>query len=273
MKLQIQALVYFLILPSAVSAICYFPNGFTTPQNVPCENNHDSPCCPPGYACLSNGLCVKTDATNETVGYIRGSCTDKSWRSSYCPNFCVRGGPPWNDSLSKIQPMRKCENTNEDIYYCVDNNTKAVDCAKQSAVVSFAGQPTTVTVIGATQTSQASSTAIAPGQNGSGSGSYNATAIGVGVGVSVGVILLALVAFFFWRRRRQHNRALEALPPYLLGDKYRGERQAYKWQSNEAADNSVLNGQPVEAPGSEVGELAGDTIPLRPIELPAVGPR
>jgi hypothetical protein len=122
-----------------VVATCYNPDGSTTMEDVPCSSGHQSSCCHPGWACLSNGLCRNLNAPNDTVGYVRGSCTDQSWRSGYCPNFCIHGNAPWNDSMNKPQHMSKCENTSEDMYYCDDDNVQAVDCSNHSAVVSFVG--------------------------------------------------------------------------------------------------------------------------------------
>ena len=101
----------FLCLPLC-EAICYYPDGETiAPQDVPCQNGPgDSVCCGPGYACLSNGLCMGNNATHDghsLVPYGRGSCTDKRWRSSACPAFCI--GPkgrlrvPERLVLTKIQ--------------------------------------------------------------------------------------------------------------------------------------------------------------------------
>ena len=139
--------VIVVLLPGLVSCTCYLPNGAVTPHDVPCENGHESVCCSEGFICLSNSVCQKRDAANDTVGYARGSCTDKSWRSSYCPNYCVRSGAPWNDSLTHRQPMEKCSDTGHgDIYFCKDDNVQAVDCANKKAVVSFSGKrPTPVT--------------------------------------------------------------------------------------------------------------------------------
>lgn len=140
MKPLLHLLFSLLILGvTHVSATCYNPDGSVTSQDVPCSSGHESSCCHPGWACLSNGLCQNPSAPNDTVGYIRGSCTDESWRSGYCPNFCVHGNPPWNDSLGKPQPLSKCANTTDDIYYCDDGNVQAVDCSKHQNVVSFVG--------------------------------------------------------------------------------------------------------------------------------------
>ena len=86
-------LLLVLIYPLC-DAICYYPDGQTVaPQDVPCLGGTDaSACCGAGYACLSNGLCMSTNATHDTQSsntYVRGSCTDQQWRAAACPAFCI----------------------------------------------------------------------------------------------------------------------------------------------------------------------------------------
>ena len=50
-------------------------------------------CCGPGYTCLSNGLCMQDNETHDGLSantYVRGSCTDQTWRAAGCPSFCIR---------------------------------------------------------------------------------------------------------------------------------------------------------------------------------------
>src|SRR4051794_12640401 len=108
------------------------------------------------------------------------------------------------------------------------------------------GHPTTVTVIGVTQTGSVTATATTSGDTG-GSSSHGA-AIGAGVGVPVGVILAGAVAFLLWRRRR-HAKAIrdgslptsrpEALLAYPTGGHDGGGQQLEKGAPNE------LDGLPV----------------------------
>ncbi|OJD14218.1 hypothetical protein ACJ73_09105 [Blastomyces percursus] len=249
-----------------VSAVCYYRNGNVTPADVPCHDTGPSTCCPVGYACLSNNVCVNPKAENETVGYIRGSCTDKSWRAGQCPAFCIRGGKPWNDTLGGVQPMRKCENTDEDLYYCVDDNVGAVDCdAKNDAVVSFVGQPTTVTVIGATQTNSPTPTATST-PDGGGLDAAKTAAIGAGVGVPIGVVLIALIAIFaFWRRRKRSRKAKEATSHEQQSETYKKQGPYMEAELIEAPRNEI-----VEAPSSPaVGRKPHTALPTSPVELPA----
>jgi hypothetical protein len=82
--------LWFWFLGQAVSAqTCYFPNGQQAIHDTACTAN-SSICCQRGATCLGNGLCF--DPFGSAVGgYIRGSCTDRSWQSSNCPQYCTYG--------------------------------------------------------------------------------------------------------------------------------------------------------------------------------------
>ncbi len=70
-----------------------------------------------------------TPASAGDTPYVRGSCTDKSWRSANCPSFCVNPDAPYSDNTSGGAAMAKCSNTT-DLFYCIDLNTDAVSCAE-----------------------------------------------------------------------------------------------------------------------------------------------
>lgn len=74
---------------------CYYPNGELAQGDGPCYTT-DGTCCPYQWQCLSNGLCY---LDNENY-YGRYTCTDQSWQSSSCPNYCTNGGTaPGNEAL------------------------------------------------------------------------------------------------------------------------------------------------------------------------------
>ena len=120
------------------AAICYYPNGDASPQDVPCrDDTDDSTCCGPGYACLTNNICMATGLERQipnAAKYDRGSCTDKSWRSSQCPNFCVNAAH--GDTLNGGIGIAKCPGP-KDMYYCMDGFP--FDCTSGDNVLSFAG--------------------------------------------------------------------------------------------------------------------------------------
>ena len=102
-KMSVTSLIYLSFLslltlpsPSHAAASCYFPDTTEASHDFPCYPDRDiSVCCGPGFACLPNGICeVTAAAVNPGVSYplVRGSCTDKTWASTACPQFCVTTG-------------------------------------------------------------------------------------------------------------------------------------------------------------------------------------
>jgi hypothetical protein len=83
-------LLLLCIAPLHVQCICYFPNGNTADDNFPCtDDERHSACCGRGVVCLSGGLCEMPEGSSNQDPYVRGSCTDRTWRSSSCPSFCI----------------------------------------------------------------------------------------------------------------------------------------------------------------------------------------
>lgn len=74
------------------------------------------------------------DANSQNT-YVRGSCTDSTWKSSYCPSFC-------EGNASGGEGMAKCSNVGTlDMYYCIDSSDGDVNCTAQQNVVVFPGKP------------------------------------------------------------------------------------------------------------------------------------
>lgn len=72
----------------AGSSVCYYPDGSEAKDYVyvPCNGTGVGSCCIPseGDVCLSDGLCYYTSSP-----YVyRGACTDQTWKSSSCPQYC-----------------------------------------------------------------------------------------------------------------------------------------------------------------------------------------
>ncbi|KAL6869340.1 hypothetical protein ACO1O0_000665 [Amphichorda felina] len=136
-----------------VQPVCYYPNGDASNQDVPCNDGDDeSTCCGPGLACLGNNLCMATGVGIQSPTmkstYVRGTCTDRSWRSGNCPNFCINDEV---DRLDQGMPIEKCpankdnddddgeeEGGKEELYYCV--NKRKPDCANRHNVLVFEGE-------------------------------------------------------------------------------------------------------------------------------------
>ena len=72
-----------------VHTSCYYPDGTYIAPDRPCIGNgtQDSFCCGPGTICLSDKTCYQPNVPSH-FSYVRGSCTDQSFSSSACPQFC-----------------------------------------------------------------------------------------------------------------------------------------------------------------------------------------
>lgn len=67
---------------------CYYPNGDIATNDYACYlNTTESFCCTQNVKCLDNKICDSIDPVH--YRYNRGTCTDKTWTSDACPNFCV----------------------------------------------------------------------------------------------------------------------------------------------------------------------------------------
>lgn len=111
---------------SPALSTCYNFDGSTTVGDIACQDspNVESTCCPPGYACLSNRICQKTEFAVgfEDAGYfVRGSCTDSKWKSPFCPNFCVRGEAPYNEKKAGYNQVGRCETPAPNVFYCLNS--------------------------------------------------------------------------------------------------------------------------------------------------------
>lgn len=87
--------VLFVLLGNGIlvdAQTCYYPDGSVSSHDTPCHSlligDEASACC--GYldVCLDNGLCL-AQAGAELVS--RGSCTDQTWQSPECSQYCSDG--------------------------------------------------------------------------------------------------------------------------------------------------------------------------------------
>ncbi|KAL3298119.1 SKG6 domain containing protein [Colletotrichum asianum] len=134
-------LAYSLILSFSsvfIEAACYYPNGSIAPNDTPCrDDTAESTCCGQGYACLSNGMCQATGSELQKDGateLVRGACTDRSWRSSSCPLFCIN---PETDNVGGGIGVAKCQGTTQELYYCINSVQDQVNCTAKQNVLFF----------------------------------------------------------------------------------------------------------------------------------------
>jgi hypothetical protein len=76
-------------------AQCYYPGGAWASDQYPCNKYaYTTLCCPTGWTCFSNNLCVATDpsvvSSDLPLGTaIRGTCTNPQWNDTVCGDFCL----------------------------------------------------------------------------------------------------------------------------------------------------------------------------------------
>ena len=71
---------------------CYYPDGSVVARDTPCHSpsigDGASACCDSGDICLDNNLCLSQGGA-ELIS--RGSCTDHTWQSPECSQYCSDG--------------------------------------------------------------------------------------------------------------------------------------------------------------------------------------
>ena len=78
------------------NANCYYPDGSIATADTPCNSAANgtsvSPCCANSNICVDNALCLTPCLTVNRLPIIyRGSCTDKTWKSPECAQYCSDG--------------------------------------------------------------------------------------------------------------------------------------------------------------------------------------
>ncbi|KAF2676645.1 hypothetical protein K458DRAFT_492372 [Lentithecium fluviatile CBS 122367] len=90
--------VYSILLNCAradADAACYLPNGSWSPGFFACDPTaFITSCCPTGWTCYSNSMCVVTDPSTANSSHpvgtsIRASCTNPKWNNAICGDFCL----------------------------------------------------------------------------------------------------------------------------------------------------------------------------------------
>ncbi|KAF3404165.1 hypothetical protein DPV78_002765 [Talaromyces pinophilus] len=144
-----------LLAPSAeASRQCYFPNHKLAVNDTACTAGSVSVCCQQGAACLDNGLCYLPSAS-AAGGFIRGSCTDQTWASQDCPQYCTDDIPGGIFNSLSDAGVVACGGTK---YCCESDNVTTCDCQTGNGTFSLAGSISIFTTIGSSVTTTSSST-------------------------------------------------------------------------------------------------------------------
>jgi hypothetical protein len=130
----------FALLVIGAAATCYFPDG-SVAQDTPCTSStNDSTCCGTGFACLGHEssffLCMATGdelkKPDESL-FVRGSCTDQTWRSENCPAVCAQ---PGRDNTGGGNGVASCPNS-PDLFYCISTGLGEQNCSSGFNLIDF----------------------------------------------------------------------------------------------------------------------------------------
>ncbi|CAI6091816.1 unnamed protein product [Clonostachys chloroleuca] len=279
------------LFPSKPTAACYYPSGKLAPNDTPCrDDTSNSVCCGQSYACLSNGICQATGFQLLKPGateFVRGGCTDKTWRSSSCPSFCVDTNV---DNLAGGMGIAKCPNTSKDMYWCINKNQGSVNCTEQQNVLFFPGTPTVITTIGvspsttsqvtstistsstkldSTATSTSATTTSEPRTGGNSDDNDKGPIIGGAVGGAFAVLLIgSLAIWLIWRHRKRRAQVMQEQTHQLQEQK---PKPPYETQNPTDIQPRGLYEAPTESWTSysqSTGALAEISGAPRPQEMP-----
>lgn len=195
------------LLLRAISAqTCYYPDGLTISNDVPCNSNAEvSSCCPTGSFCMDNGLCFGGGVVS------RSSCTDQAWTSPQCAHYCTEVNE------SSAVGLTACD-ANSRTFACGLNNTGC-----QNTHSTFTMAEGNALVLRPAQIQALTSNDSASSDNGHqyGVGSMVGLALGIGLPLAF-ALLMALLVLRKERQRYALQNIFEGpLEPMTPSGKYR----------------------------------------------------
>ncbi|KAL4918603.1 hypothetical protein BDW62DRAFT_63826 [Aspergillus aurantiobrunneus] len=249
--MSFRLLLHSVLLSVALAARCYYTDGsYALEEQQPCfPDQENSACC--GLAktngdendyCLTNGLCL-----GQVAGYrgfmLLNSCTDSSWESDSCPNFCPRsmrvsygihilpcpakGGSQW---CCSTDGSNCCDESFEldmgTLMYAGSggnwtNPTSVVNPPTSTGTSSTDEETGTTTVTVTTEPNPGSGSDSASASDGTcdsatcASNKTTVVGVGVGLGVALAVCLASSAAALYFQRRVFRKRLEETRSSFL----------------------------------------------------------
>lgn len=201
---------------------CYYPDGSVSSHDTPCHSistgDGASACCGYSDICLDNGLCLAQSGAEITS---RGGCTDETWQSPQCSQFCedVNRSGGATVQLLQYEPQQE-----QSVFCCspfnIYNNTCLVATKGSHAPFyveagkvifnrtsgSTSPNITSIAPVTITVTATATTTAtISPSAHRGSSSSKRETVTGAVVGAVLGSGLLVMLALLWRERRHKQN--------------------------------------------------------------------
>jgi hypothetical protein len=204
-------------LSTIMDQTCYWPDATIVDHNyIPCTNTTTTgtytPCCIVGDYCFSNGLCLGTGSMTT----YRGSCTDRSWASPDCPQYCLElcagsGCGVWPcDGNGHFGCVKEDCGTEQQIV--VPAGTILLNAALSSAIaITQTSATTSSSEATPTHSTTSSSTRSTPSVSASAIGSIDAQSchspgtlagVGIGIGVPLSIALLVVLVLLYQEKRR-----------------------------------------------------------------------
>ncbi|KAK0292111.1 hypothetical protein LTR35_001540 [Friedmanniomyces endolithicus] len=213
----------------AYAQSCYWPAETQADSNwTPCDASQNvSHCCHAEDLCLNNGYCFAQAGSGNGFPnrLVRGACTDRSWQSSSCPQYCADVSAGGEQTIALVQDEANgwfCCGFGT-LFFNGSNCTTAtrgsnapfnlhpelaiLDRSNGATTLSTAAGATAVTggtASTVTSTVVVTANAASLGATGSG-GSTSVVAVGAGVAVPLGILLIAVsaIAVLLWRRNKR----------------------------------------------------------------------
>jgi len=190
------------------SGTCYTPTGSVAEHYMPCdETGYIRSCCPSGWTCFSNNICVVTDprsanSTDPLGSTVRTACTDPSWNNDTCGDFCL---PDILGSLTSCGNDTYCCNSTIASGKCNCSTLAGAFHLPSGTVqiaLAFTDAPTAAPPITTTSSTASAIQAASPTPN---RGLSTGASAGIGVGVSAFILasLGVFCASCSWRHARR----------------------------------------------------------------------
>jgi hypothetical protein len=288
--LLIVILTSYILSAKAEVPLCYYPDRTLATYDYACNLTAEvSFCCAAGFNCLNNKICVAAEGEGQQR-YNRGSCTDKTWDSLECPQFCQDFSPDggsflvncerWDgdpgvccrDTLAGNETQQDdcCTNlTAENPIFLLDGDATPFTLIEDGAATQTRIMPSSSSSTIATTTTPTSSTSSPASDSpsptpaaASDSSPDNTLTTGAYVGIAIGIavaIALLCVATCLFRKRRGSKQQTDLLMP-LVGS---------PWNNSPGFTHGTDQSDIHELQTSEVAELNGLTAEHRTPELRA----
>ncbi|OJD29589.1 uncharacterized protein BKCO1_7700036 [Diplodia corticola] len=202
--------------------LCYYPDGTVATNDYACRlDTAESFCCTTNVSCLDNKIC---DVLNPTqYRFNRGTCTDKTWTSAACPQFCQAKVPDYGCGIIRCPDAAGkvcCDTDHKDATAtcCQDpsnlfdlggawDSFRIIDTSAASSTKSLSSSTSTSAIATGFETP-----APANGDGGEGGAALSAGAIaGIAVGGVAGLGGLGALALW-WMRSKKKGRKPEDHP-------------------------------------------------------------